>query len=370
MKKFHKIIAIPLEGDIKVKTVVKLGALTKKIQSFNEDPEDIAKIGSYGFSDVDPNSVPTMRLYWQPYQLILLSDDMTKADDGWCYDLSTRQVKPITASNERVIYYKKVIAAYPTLDNVLTFTDEFLKEWVKNPVSLVEVEYDSIENTETGEEAQWIYNLTKAGEVICKIPEPFNPEDWKQEIVFGQPGRLNKKTRDLITEDEYEKLECAYNISMAVKLGTPATRPGVEEKTKQKSISDQITDGVILSAAIAYETDDQYHLGIVDAFVAGAKSEAAKQYWTKKYIEENNGDLSDTPDELESAKNTLIDGLDEGMKQLNEIGCRVLTKFSQLLENAPTQHEVILYRKFIQENDITERWDQWIKEKEDKSQKL
>jgi hypothetical protein len=117
------------------------------------------------------------------YQLVLLSDEEIKKGD---YYISNRTNK-ISIYDEKfpLAFCNKIIGSYPELDkfhgyedisgmpiyeNFPTFSVEFLKTWVENPVDEIYVEYRFLRHTrEEGHVEELLRSLHD--ELTCTIPE-------------------------------------------------------------------------------------------------------------------------------------------------------------------------------------------------------
>jgi len=155
----YKIIALPIDRDAQKKDVLK---------SLKDAPSLNIKIGDMGFASQEI----IVKDFWQPQQVVVLSNSIeVKERDDVVYQ--SRQGLRIlqNISVHLLKLYKeipefnprKIIAAYPEI-NILngklpTINEEFLLEWVSNPVDEIEVE------TDLG-----FPRITENNEIVCSIP--------------------------------------------------------------------------------------------------------------------------------------------------------------------------------------------------------
>lgn len=161
-------------------------------------------------------------------QLLLLSDEEIKEGDYICSLglLSVFKVEsiyghlgfksyPDVKGNIFYIDYnlhKKIIASYPQLDKLPTFSKEFIEQWVSIPVEEVEVEYEehyinktSIFNTYAKINIALELVLTENNEVICNIPCKWSWIDDKR--IKTTEGRLEnfvKQCVDVVKSKEVQ----------------------------------------------------------------------------------------------------------------------------------------------------------------------
>jgi len=236
MKKTHKILAIPIQ----------------KVIETNEYQSLIYKWKDKYYSCYDCIFSLEEAI---PQQLLLLSDEEIKEDD-WAIDFKqnnliwqhTQGGVVSRTINDR---YKKIIASYPQLDNLPTFSKEFIQEWCKNPIEKAEVEYEELYST-----SMYAYSnelrlkLTLNNEVICYIPKC----DCMEITCNICEPKINKR----ILEDAKNKVMMNKTIELAAK---------------------EYFDSLCIN--------QKSYLYPTKGFIAGAKSEAAKTFHTKgMYTEE------------------------------------------------------------------------------------
>jgi hypothetical protein len=188
MIKTHKIICIPIQ---------------KKIET-----EDIIMNGSRGYylwKKEFKNPIG------KACQLLLLSDDEIKKGDYCISNNKNSKIYNYTFKCEEGAFTNsewlnsedckdicKVIASYPQLDNLPTFSKEFIQEWINNTVEEVLCEYYG------DEEVRYEILKTNNTEIICNIPKVQlveSPCDFSND-----PAILEEKVKE-ITYTESEVLE-------------------------------------------------------------------------------------------------------------------------------------------------------------------
>ena len=113
-----------------------------------------------------------MHYFTEPRRLILLNDNEICVNDYY-FNHKTESIQKRTEDTNDDSYdgYKKIIASYPKLDNLPTFSFIFTQEWLINQVNFVEVECDLIPNAiYVGVGTHLELKLTDNNEVICNIP--------------------------------------------------------------------------------------------------------------------------------------------------------------------------------------------------------
>jgi hypothetical protein len=182
MKKIHKLVVLPLERNI-----IKDDLLLKHRMADGvwEGSDLVDPIGSYGIS-LQGNILPT---YWKPQQLLLISDEKIKKGD-WTIDLKTNRIAecerdqfntPLLSAPIPLVGFKPIIASYPSMESLPTFSETFIKEWVNNPVMEVECQY-SDDNC---------LLITPGNQIICSITNlnyggGFTEEDIKRVSLNNQ----------------------------------------------------------------------------------------------------------------------------------------------------------------------------------------
>lgn len=97
------------------------------------------------------------------HQLVLLEDSKKIKEGDYVFEnialhdhsivyLATEEnlkywIKDETTKDNFKRRCSKVVASYPKMEGIPTFTNEFIEEWLDNPVAVVEVEYKFIEHT-------------------------------------------------------------------------------------------------------------------------------------------------------------------------------------------------------------------------------
>ncbi len=163
MKKLCKIIAIPIQKEINFNDIIKSNTQNLFLYR-NEEQWQLIKSKD-----------------WTPQQLLLLSDEEIKEGDYWIYINPKKWNLPqegITKNNlpkewfnklwDRLNYFK-IIASYPQLGNLPTFSKEFIQEWCNNSVEEILVEYDK---ESTNLYTKQFLKLTSNNEVTCSISKP------------------------------------------------------------------------------------------------------------------------------------------------------------------------------------------------------
>jgi len=153
----HKIIALTLERNVQAKDVVK---------------------NNYGYilgELVDEILPPTL---WKPQQILLLNDklDQPATPKHTPYYDGDGKIRSFGTGNMIGINSKNIIAAYPEIKGISKFQIRFIKEWVKNFVDEVEVEYVIYTHTAfffkdgvNSPVSEYKLKLTENNEVICTI---------------------------------------------------------------------------------------------------------------------------------------------------------------------------------------------------------
>jgi hypothetical protein len=213
MKKSHKIILIPIQKKIEIEDICQ-----SKISNTIGIVKDIRFINNVKSIDCCPQFL--LGFYQcTPQQLLLISDEEIKIGDYWIYINPKEWNLPqegIVKNNLSFTWfdklwdkenYKKIIASYPQLYNLPTFSKEFIQEWCNNLVDEVEVEYEAISNESDnpitnpegidnfeGSELKLIPN----NEVICTIT--------KMSERVKQNASLRETSVIMYTEEEVYKL--------------------------------------------------------------------------------------------------------------------------------------------------------------------
>jgi hypothetical protein len=125
MKKLHKIIAISIQ---KKATIAEYQSLIYKWKGHYYSCYNC----TYSLKEAIPQ------------QLLLLSDEEIKKND-WYYNERLNSIYQAIAQSGYNTTDKeiKIIASYPSIENLSTFSKEFIKDWILNPVKEVEVEYET-----------------------------------------------------------------------------------------------------------------------------------------------------------------------------------------------------------------------------------
>jgi hypothetical protein len=171
MEKLHKIIAIPIEKEIEDGDIVK-----------NER-------GLY-YIWKEEYSAGSLKMNVQ--QLLLLSDEEIKKNDCYYNERLNHVYQQTLAQSGYNIGDRenKIIASYPQLDHIETeiypsgvrsmigfptFSEEFIQQWVENPIEEVEVEYEDYQYTINYHKDIWKDGIrlknTSNNEVICSFPK-------------------------------------------------------------------------------------------------------------------------------------------------------------------------------------------------------
>ncbi len=261
MKNTHKIVAIPIQKDIEVGDIVKIRNTSEKyykyfivscfsnIHANSVHLKGIVLNGKYPY---DINKCPPYHINsLVSQQLLLLSESEGHKFGDWVYEYDNNI--PIYQFSYDIEHYPipNIIAAYPKLNNLPTFQESFLKEWVNNPVEEVEVEYTYTLGNEEDENQRLIpieeLQLTPNNEVICSISR----KDCTCDKCEAEEDKkiLEKAKRDY---------ECNKSIE-------EAAEEYVKNICKEKGLS--------------YK---EHFSSFQNRLVSFAKSEAVKQYWMSK----------------------------------------------------------------------------------------
>lgn len=216
----------------------------------------------------------------KPVRLIIVSDDKIKENTNtfnqglngdwfWC-----PKYNEIACNGDITTFDFKIIGSYPHLDRTYKLSKEFIEEWTKNPVEEIEVEYIPIHAIdrdgfaipyafEKDDKLVYDVKLSENNELICNIPET-TPIKIQASGLYGTFGE-SKLDLDLLEE----KLDDAM------------------ENETPESLSDWLLSERIKDSAQNYyieecEGEPLYQDTPVEAYIAGAKSEAAKNYWLDK----------------------------------------------------------------------------------------
>lgn len=237
MKKLHTVKTIPLDRKPIFHDIVRFNK--KDRHELIEDGSDLHYAFKYS-------------KFWQPQQLLILSDD--KISDTYIgpYLLTYPSgIQEISNGNNRISFSKmklskKIIGAYPKIKGVPTLDLEFVKEWCKNPVEQIEVKYDNeltikdnpdYFNYDDGTRLNPRFKQPKVinDQLICSIPKQevgkqfadnadktivvnhFDESDWVFERASGYIGYRNIKTQEWIYENQYYEAKEERDISLALR---------------------------------------------------------------------------------------------------------------------------------------------------------
>ena len=201
-----------------------------------------------------------------PQQLLLISNDIRKVGDWYVGDGFNGQNKFKWSKSQKLHWPHDtgaIIAAYPNIEDLPSFSKNFIEEWCKNPVNEVEVEYETLgkygrillakspHNNETNSDMS-IYSdylkLTPDHEVICTITE--KREDYVFERSSGYAGCRNMKTGKWIHAVEFENKfnssikENMYSEKEVIKLFEDWLDTKIQEKLMRISSKISIVDDI------------------------------------------------------------------------------------------------------------------------------
>jgi hypothetical protein len=234
MKKLHKIIAIPIqEKSIILKQYdVRYHLSSVELEGDNKD--------------------------LIPQQLLLLSNEEIKENANtfkegingdWFYNTKFQSIQRIGDITD---FDFKIIASYPQLDNLPTFSKEFIQEWCKNPVEEIEVQYDSHQE--------------------YKGSKPFIKQD-------------------LILTSNNEVICTISNLSKVLKESEKIAKKALYRSSFIESHSDQVINQMNADRELEETAEEHFshfnnstrsNYWAVRGFVAGVKSEVAKKYHTQR----------------------------------------------------------------------------------------
>lgn len=176
MKKVCNVVMLPTEKAT-WPNCIWLGRISNQLHldaSYND------KVPQYQCNPIDDSMLPQHLYIWS-------ENNLDKDDEqGFYYCLSTRKIVPITKSNARVIYYKKIIATTDTSLNLPLIPKGFIKKYVElqGKIDKVMVEFNDIKIVESAENYDDNILLVNNKEVFSyshKFPEQFTFEKQKYE---------------------------------------------------------------------------------------------------------------------------------------------------------------------------------------------
>lgn len=188
----HKIITIPIQKQAEIGDIYKCEA-------------------GEGYFFVTENKLHWTKTKGSAYQLLLLSDEEIKIED---YAQTYNQKKEVVihhckysgdTESANNLKCPKIIAAYPKIDNLPTFSIEFIKEWCDNPVKEVEIEMEDISRSIIPIVVETIPKLTNG--FITIINKDLIKEESDKEIIEYV---FNKSKESIVyTEEDLHEAFCA-----------------------------------------------------------------------------------------------------------------------------------------------------------------
>lgn len=208
MKKKHKIVVIPrtpFKKEVEIGDICR-SRVSGKFGLIRDVGFSIPSL-TYNVEDLLIDCTPIFQLKWKyctQQQLLLLSDEEIKEGDFVCHrNIEIFKARPDDFGNNRN-YIKKVIAVYPQIESLPTFSKDFIQEWVNNPVEEVEVECSKFTNDLRS--GMFIYSpVLKNNEVICNI---ILTQEKMEDLLFELSGV--ERNKDLNNIDQQEV--CCDNI--------------------------------------------------------------------------------------------------------------------------------------------------------------
>lgn len=102
---------------------------------------------NYYISEIDPPMIDYANIKWNHQQIVVLGSLSTKIKPG-DYVLNIDTNSFFLYTNTILSYHhRKIIAAYPKLDYVPLLSQAFVKEYIKNPIEQIFLDYKVYENT-------------------------------------------------------------------------------------------------------------------------------------------------------------------------------------------------------------------------------
>jgi len=203
MKKLHKLVVLPLNRKPKLHDIV----FSNKY-FFISDGADIH------FARRDES---------KPQQLLLISDSFnTDMPINIAYYDGIGNIRSFGTGNTYNFLSKNILASYPSMDSLPTFSETFIKEWINNPVMIVEIQY-SEDNC---------LLITPNNQVICFIPKK---DDLINDADFKEGDRVYQEEKDIkLYIDSYTP--CATYDLEGIRRAITNTIDWYKDYLKQKEL--------------------------------------------------------------------------------------------------------------------------------------
>ena len=284
---------------LKIKPTTYAGFIKPEIGMLVQiENKDIIQHGWYGFiTDIDMSlsfpygiqNIPFENRHFQaselkPIQLVVITEDERPKENTMAYEdgfngdwFWCSKYNSISECGDITPFDFKIIASYPNLDRTHKLSKEFVEQWCYNPypTDIIEVDYVPIHA------------------VDCdgfKIPYAFESTD---KLVYDvKINEFNEISCSFIMENIPGIPKGFFTMGLDLSKLEEKLDDALESETKE-SLSDWLLKERIKQSAENYYIEECIGEPLdqdtpINAYIAGAKSEASKIYWFNKFKLETN----------------------------------------------------------------------------------